>query len=139
MSFHRVLQLTDRATLVARLTSADTTGMLPPVPPVKTPGAKQSRRSVSTSRPAEAQKDEEPKPGDVTHTSGDAPIHAPTSGKRPEPVAEEVAASHPGLPIKEKSAAAPINIKIPKHRDPKEEPQVIVSVLVCSCAACMPH
>lgn len=97
--------------------------MLPPVPPAKTPGAKLSRRSVSTSRPAL----EEPKPGDVAHTAGDAPVHAPTSGKAPEPVPQEVAASHPGLPIKEKTASAPIDVKIPKHRDPKEDPQVIVS------------
>lgn len=104
--------------------------MLPPVPPVKTPGAKQSRRSVSTSRPAF----EEPKPGDVAHTSGDAPVHAPTSGKRPDPVPQEVAASHPGLPIKEKTESAPINIKIPKHQDPKEDPQVIVSTSLLAFA-----
>lgn len=126
-------KLTDRATLIARLISADTTGQLPPVPPVKAPG-KQARRSVSTSRVAQKAKDEEPKPGDVTHTAGDAPIHAPTSGKSPEPVAEEIAASHPGLPIKEKTTSAPIDIKIPKHRDPKEDPQVIVSIR-CNCSA----
>lgn len=106
--------------------------MLPPVPPLKTPASPTSAgrpRGISSSsaRNAKAKDDSEPKPGDVTASSGDAPIHAPTGGANPDPVPEEVAGAAPGLPIKERTGSAPIDVKIPKHRDPEEPAQTIVS------------
>jgi hypothetical protein len=121
-----------RATLVARLDSAETTGLAPPVPPVSRvlraeakARAQRTRAYATPSAPvAAAAQEEAVKP---VITTADLPVNAPAAEvKVSEPTAAEKT-SAPGLPVRKPLASDAFTIYFPDPTPDKEAPQVIVS------------
>ncbi len=121
-----------RATLVARLDSAETTGLAPPVPPVSRvlraeakARAQRTRAYATPSAPvAAAAQEEAVKP---VITTADLPVNAPAAEvKVSEPTAAEKT-SAPGLPVRKPLSSDAFTIYFPDPTPDKEAPQVIVS------------
>ncbi|CAK9780821.1 hypothetical protein CC85DRAFT_285957 [Cutaneotrichosporon oleaginosum] len=126
-------QTGNKATLISRLESADTTGLAPPVPPVSRvlraeakARAQRSRAYATPSAPARVAvpvaRDDVVKP---VITTSDLPVNAPAAEV---PVSEPTAAektSAPGLPVRKPMASDAFTIYFPDPKPEREPPQVI--------------
>lgn len=141
-----------RSTLISRLQSAETSALLPPMPPMSKELPTRAR-AASTSTPVASPVPTAPKAAPVPTPPKAAPVatapkaaeHADTlapvvsvaadkevssgklSGHAPTPVTDDVRTSAPGLPISKGSVrSTALDVKLPKDRPDPVVDQVIV-------------